>query len=50
MQLIFILTYNAIKYTANGTICLTINVKRKENQHYLKLKIEDTGIGMDALF
>ena len=29
---------------------MTVNVKRKENQHYLKLKIEDTGIGMEALF
>ena len=38
---------NAVKYTEKGSVTLTISYEKKDDRHILlKIKVEDTGIGM----
>lgn len=41
---------NAIKYTTNGSISVTISTAEQEQEQGIKVTIEDTGIGMSEEF
>ena len=44
--MLFLLIYNALKYTNSGIIMVKINVFETEVDHILKIKVRDTGCGM----
>lgn len=45
-QLILNLLSNAIKFTAKGSITIDINTETLEQDHYLNIKVSDTGVGI----
>ncbi|HEY5602141.1 MAG TPA: ATP-binding protein [Gammaproteobacteria bacterium] len=45
-QILFNLLSNAGKFTADGTIKLTVSAEQKDNENFIKFVIKDTGIGM----
>lgn len=47
-QTIYNLLSNATKFTANGTITVTMAVKRFQDRDWLQVQVSDTGIGMTA--
>jgi PAS domain S-box-containing protein len=50
-QILINLISNAIKFTIKGSITLTINVEKNENDSYkIKFSVIDTGIGIETRF
>ena len=49
-QILINLLGNALKFTAQGHIKLKIDIKKKDDEHnlWLKIKVDDTGIGIPA--
>lgn len=45
-QLLFILIYDAMKYTNRGFIIVKVKFKHQPDQDLLRIKVQDTGIGM----
>jgi signal transduction histidine kinase/ActR/RegA family two-component response regulator len=46
-QIIMNLMSNALKFTKNGEVAITADLKRVEgNTHYIEFKVKDTGIGI----
>ncbi len=39
---------NAIKFTKNGTITITVNTSKRKNKPWITIQITDTGIGISA--
>ncbi|MCP5079385.1 MAG: response regulator [Psychromonas sp.] len=46
-QILLNLISNAVKFTNEGQITVTINSQIKESRHYLFVEVEGTGIGID---
>ncbi len=46
-QILFNLIHNAIKFTQQGSVVLHARTVDQEQQRWLELRVEDTGIGMD---
>jgi signal transduction histidine kinase len=46
-QIMFILIYNSIKHTSQGHIRIEAVIKSKLRSDYLKIKVIDTGCGID---
>lgn len=48
-QILVNLVNNAIKFTQNGEVRIEVkSIGSSDNQHYIKFKVIDTGIGMDV--
>ena len=47
-QLLFVLVYNALKYTNKGYIHVKVKTRTIISQQILRIKVEDTGCGMTA--
>jgi signal transduction histidine kinase len=46
-QIMFILIFNSLKHTTNGHIFITAKMKKTFREDYLKLKVIDSGCGID---
>ena len=49
MQVLLGLQSNALKFTTNGRVIIMVEIEIRDKVSYLKISVQDTGVGIPAI-